>query len=295
MKTPSRRRAAALLLAGTIGFLHGDAPRSMLQAQDEAPIAPSVLSSGWRQFYNGHYETAVATARTLRETDAEYVEAFELRTSALLFQIKRLLGEAPDKRDALAQCASCAALMQAFLADTAAGQAAARARLKANPSDEPAMFLLGRLDLNYVWLQVGTIGRRTGWSEYWEARRSLDDVLKRNPGHVRARVARAWIDYIVDTKVPRGTKWILGGGSRKKALAAVRQAANMDGDVWVRAEADFGLWDMLVRERDIPAAVVAAQTLVRDFPENAELTKFLLEHGDKETALVLLHGPAVVK
>jgi len=62
------------------------------------------------------------------------------------------------------------------------------------------LFFLGKLDLNYVWLQLGPLRRKTGWDEYWEARRSLDAVLKANPRHVRARVARAWIDYIVDTR-----------------------------------------------------------------------------------------------
>src|SRR5688500_7483455 len=110
MKTPSRRRAAALLLAGAIGLLHGDTRRSILQAQDEAAAAPAVLSTGLRQFYNGRYETAAATAQTLCETDAGHLEAYELRTSALLFQIKRALGDASDKRAAMAQCVSCASL-----------------------------------------------------------------------------------------------------------------------------------------------------------------------------------------
>jgi hypothetical protein len=31
---------------------------------------------------------------------------------------------------------------------------------------------------------------------------------------LRARVARAWIDYIVDTRMPLGTRWLLGGGNK---------------------------------------------------------------------------------
>ncbi|HXW06452.1 MAG TPA: hypothetical protein VD833_14545 [Vicinamibacterales bacterium] len=38
------------------------------------------------------------------------------------------------------------------------------------------MFFLGKVDLNDVWLQSGTLGRKPGWDEYWEARRSLDQV-----------------------------------------------------------------------------------------------------------------------
>jgi len=72
--------------------------------------------------------------------------------------------------------------------------ALARERLQSSPGDETAQFFLGKMNLNYVWLQLGPLGRKTGWDEYWEARRSLDPVLKRNPAHVRARVACASID-----------------------------------------------------------------------------------------------------
>src|SRR4029077_20535197 len=102
---------------------------------------------------------------------------------------------------------------------------------------------LGKLDLNYVWLQLGPLGRKKGWDEYWEARRSLDAVLKRNPGHVRARVARAWIDYIVDTRMPRGTRWVLGGGDRKRALSTMQESADAEAAYFVHVEALFALWD----------------------------------------------------
>jgi Flp pilus assembly protein TadD len=103
-------------------------------------------------------------------------------------------------------------------------------------------------------------------------------VLARNPSHVRARVARAWIDYIVDTRMPRGTKWVLGGGNRKRALVSMRAAAAADTDLFVHAEAMFALWDLHVRERNLTAAVTVARELARDFPENPELTKFLEKH-----------------
>jgi hypothetical protein len=140
------------------------------------------------------------------------------------------------------------------------------------------LFLLGKIDLNYVWLQLGTRGRKTGWDEYWAARTSLDQVLERNPGHLRARVARAWIDYIVGTKLPRGTRWLLGGGNKKRGLRAVREAASAEGEFFERAEATFALWDMQVRERDLAEAVATARQLARDFPDNRELTRFLNAH-----------------
>jgi hypothetical protein len=173
--------------------------------------------------------------------------------------------------------------MAAFLADTADGQKVARDRLAANPADDAARYFLGKLDLNYVWLQLGELGHKTGWSEYWEARKSLDAVLLRNPKHVRARVARAWIDYIVDTKMPRGMRWVLGGGNRKRALVAVREATAEDADFFVHAEAAFALWDLQIRERNVAGAVLTARNLARDFPENREVAAFLERHGPPQS------------
>lgn len=206
--------------------------------------------------------------------------ACELRTSSLLFQIKRLVGDAPDKEVAWNACATCEGIMAAFTADTARGQALARARLATNPLDETGLFFLGKLDLNYVWLHLGTLGRKTGWTEYWEARKSLDKVLLQHPGNVRALVSRAWIDYIVGTKVPRGVRWLLGGGNKKRGLSIVRDAAKAeaDADVFVRAETEFALWDMQVREKNFGDALITARDLAIDFPDNQELRKFIVTH-----------------
>jgi hypothetical protein len=169
--------------------------------------------------------------------------------------------------------------MSAFSAETARSQTFARARLTTHPDDQDTLFFLGKVDLNHVWLQLGTLGRKTGWDEYWEARRSLDRVIRMNPKHVRARVARAWVDYIVGSTVPRGVRWVLGGGNKKRGLLAVRQVAESGGgEYFDRVEARFAFWDMQVRERDIPGAVATAQLLSRDFPDNPELRRFLAIH-----------------
>jgi tetratricopeptide (TPR) repeat protein len=238
--------------------------------------AQETLDAAQRLFYSSRYEEAAALTAG-RCTSASDLAACELFTSALLFDIKRAIGDAPDKDKALEACAICQQLMPRFLKSVASGQAAAKAALRANPADTETLFLLGKLDLNYVWLQLGTLGRKTGWGEYWEGRRSLDKVLKQDPTHVRAKVARAWIDYIVDTRMPRGTKWLLGGGNKKRGLLAVREAAEAPADFFTQAEALFALWDMQVRERQWPEAVASARRLVRDFPDNADLRKFLAE------------------
>ena len=233
------------------------------------------LDEAQRMFYNGRYADAALLTRDLCTAEADTLAACELRTSALLFQLRQALGGSPDREQAFTQCAACPELLSTFVTETRRVQVIARARLEMDPGDEETLFFLGKLDLNYVWLQLGTLGRKTGWDEYWEARRSLDKVLKQNPHHVRAKVARAWIDYIVDTKMPRGTRWLLGGGNKKRGLRAVREAAAVEADLFVRAEAGFALWDMQVRESNIAEARATAATLAEDFPDNPELRRFL--------------------
>jgi hypothetical protein len=243
--------------------------------RDRAALEPPTLTDARRLFYNARYEAAAASALALRESGTDDLAGDELRTSALLFQLKALLEGHSNTEGALARCATCPDLIAEFLADIHRGQNAARTTLRSSPDDETALFFLGKLDLNYVWLQLGPLRRRTGWDEYWEARHSLDAVLAHNPRHVRARVARAWIDYIVDTKMPWGTRWVLGGGNRKRALTDVREAAAMDSEFFTQAEAEFALWDMEVRERNVARAIDVARRLAHDFPDNRELTAFL--------------------
>lgn len=244
-----------------------------------APALPggASLDRASHLFYAGQYAAAADIALTLRRNHVSTLESYELRTSALHFQIRRAMGDAPDRQRALAACSSCAALLADFAKDVADGRAMAQGILDRDPSDIDARFLLGKIDLNDVWLQLGTLGRRTGWHEYWEARHSMDAVLARRPDYLRAVVARAWIDYIVDTKVTRGFRWILGGGDRRKALDTMRRAATM-GEGYAHTEAAFGLWDMEMREHHVPEALVVARELARDFPENAELTAFVAAH-----------------
>ena len=230
-------------------------------------------------FYNAQYAEAADLALALRDSETHDLANDELRTSALLFQLKALL-EIPgskegNKKNALTKCTTCPALMDAFFADVRHGQALARETLRTSPGDEVALFYLGKLDLNYVWLQLGPLRRKTGWDEYWEARHSLDAVLKANPQHVRAIVSRAWIDYIVDTRMPWGTRWILGGGSKERALTAIGGAAAIESPFYAHAEAEFALWDIQVRERDLAGATEVARRLAQNFPENREVASFL--------------------
>lgn len=240
-----------------------------------AQAAGAELADAQRAFFNARYQSAADLALELQTSDVDSLAPYEIRTSALHFQLRDALGPGTDKSNAFKACVPCPELLKAFLDDTKKGQLIARARLVKDPVDDDALFFLGKLNLNYVWLHLETLGRKTGWSEYWEARRSLDAALKDNPQHMRARVARAWVDYIVETKMTRGTRWVLGGGSKKRAFIGARQAASDTSDFFVRVEAEFALWEMLVRDRQLTEATTIAQRLARDFPENHKLANFL--------------------
>lgn len=266
----------------TVGFLILIAvalPPGPARAQD-----PSTLDQAHQAFYNARYQAAAELTQGPCLTGANGLAACELYTTALLFQVRRHIGDGKDKKRARDGCAECPPLIAAFKTGLARGQGLARARLQQAPLDDDALFLLGKLDLNYVWLQLGTLGHKTGWNEYWEARRSLDAVLARQPGHVRARLARGWIDYIVATKMTWGTRWLLGGGDKTRGLAAIRNAAATEAEFFTEAEARFALWDVQVRERDIPGAVTSAAALIKDFPENHELARFLDAHDPQRVS-----------
>jgi hypothetical protein len=47
----------------------------------------------------------------------------------------------------------------------------------------------------------------------------------------------------------------------------------------------FALWEMEMREHEVPGAVATARVLARDFPENRELGKFLTTYDS--TTLVI--------
>ena len=109
-------------------------PSSAREAADGAAHS-ATLEQAQRFFYNGDYDRSATVTDVLCAARPDDLEACELRTASLLFQIKKALGEtgARDKTTAWKQCAVCPALMSAFLADTVRGQTLARARLDSPP------------------------------------------------------------------------------------------------------------------------------------------------------------------
>ena len=71
------------------------------------------------------------------------------------------------------------------------------------------------------------------------------------------------------------------GGDRKRALLDVRAAAGAESEFFVEIEASFALWEMLVRERQMPEAIEVAGRLARDFPDNQDLASFLQRHDPR--------------
>jgi hypothetical protein len=236
------------------------------------PSASLSLDQARQAFYSGRYAEAADLALAARDIEPALVESYEVRTSALLFSLRRELGDDRRRRSTVDACTACGGLLAAFHSELTEGQTRARARLGLDADDEVAHYVLAKLNLNYVWLHNGLLGRRTGWRQYRDARRSLETTLEGNPNHIRAQVALAWIEYIVDDRVPWGTKWLFGGGSRTRAIEAMRRAAASNGSFYELAEARFGLWDMLRREEQFDGAAAVARDLARDFPDNPALT-----------------------
>ena len=288
-----RHSACAGAVAAVLAAVPCGASQESRAATPSAPVstpelpaevgAPLSLEAGKHHFYNARFETAVEVTRALEAQQPDDLAVHELRSSALLFQLKRLL-EPRGKKVLLKSCPSCPELIRQFTADFHHARDMAKARVAASPDDVEARFFLGKLNLNYIWLQLGPLGKKTGWNEYWEGRRLLDEVLAVRPDHVRARIGRAWIDYIVDTRMPRMTKWVLGGGNKKRGLSVVEEVANnASAEPFVAAEAIFALWDMQVREKQIPSAILTARRLAREFPDNPDLAKFLAANEAQAT------------
>jgi hypothetical protein len=123
-------------------------------------LGAATLDDAQRLFYTALFQESAAAAKSITDAEPENLAAWEVRTSALHFQLRRLLGEPKDRKAAMAKCAECRALLATFLEDVNTGRTAARARIAKAPDDEEARFFLGKLDLSYLWMQLSTLGKR---------------------------------------------------------------------------------------------------------------------------------------
>lgn len=145
------------------------------------------------RFYHEKYEEAERFVLEARTIEPAYPESYELRTTIILFRLKRVTGIYGDRqgnvketKEILASCPVCPELLRQFENDSAEGIRLARQILVNRPDDERAMFLLAKMDLNKLWLNLQVLDKMERWREYREARKLLGMVLAQNPHHVRA-------------------------------------------------------------------------------------------------------------
>ena len=119
---------------------------SFQSSLERAALDQPALTDAQSLFYNARYEAAAGLALAVRVDTEEDLANDELRSSALLFQLKALLQARPHKEDALTHCATCPNLIAEFLADIHRGHSAARTTLRSPPDDETALFFLGKLN-----------------------------------------------------------------------------------------------------------------------------------------------------
>ena len=125
--------------------------------------SPGSLEAAQRLFYTSKFAAAAEQALQLVSRDPANLAAWELRTSALHFQIRRASGTGKDRKAAMAACKACPPLLEVFSAEFKRGREAARQRLAEAPNDEEAMYYLAKIDTSYLFLQLSTVGKRTGW------------------------------------------------------------------------------------------------------------------------------------
>src|SRR6476620_11545169 len=109
-----RRRIASAIACAWILTL-GDQPRLEAATIDEAQ----------RLFYTALFQESAAAAKAITDAEPANLAAWEVRTSALYFQLRRLLGEPKDRKAAMAKCSDCREVLATFLDDVNRGRAAA--------------------------------------------------------------------------------------------------------------------------------------------------------------------------
>ena len=229
-------------------------------------------------FYNERYAEADALALKARGILPREPESYELRTTVLLFRLKRELGVNGQKanRAGISHCAACPGLLVAFEEDLRAGIREAE-RLRGDIRHRNrADFFLAKLRLNRIWLNLQVLDQKRGLGDYRDARHRLQEILAREPDHIRAVTAFAWIDYIVGDRNYVFRK-LLGGGDKDRAMASLYRALVLceEGgrNEFDCAEARFGLLEILKSEGRTGEERILAKKLFQRFPGNSGLAR----------------------
>src|ERR1044071_4102359 len=101
-----RRRVASVIVGAWL-----------LALGDQARLQAATIDEAQRLFYTALFQESAAAAKAITDAEPENLAAWEVRTSALHFQLRRLLGEPKDRKAAMATCVECRALLATFLED----------------------------------------------------------------------------------------------------------------------------------------------------------------------------------
>src|SRR5687768_10682716 len=103
----------------------------------------TLLDEGQRLFFSARYDAAAELMSAPCEEGL--AAACEVRASALLFRMRRELGDAAGKKKAFEGCAPCGGLLTAFQRTTAHGRRLVKTELAARPEEEEVLFLVSKL------------------------------------------------------------------------------------------------------------------------------------------------------
>src|SRR4029079_19728836 len=104
---------------------------------------------------------------------------------------------------------------------------------------------------------------------------------RRGPGSITSS-AHAWPGARDGCSEAATSRRRTGRCARRAAQRRARREAAGAEAVWVsHAEAEFGLWDMLQREKSTAQAAEVARRIAQRFPENVEIAAYLRAQPQK--------------
>ena len=219
---------------------------------------------------------------------------YELRhvRAALSHQAPARLGQ--RQRGGPQTMPSCAGSAERVHGGRDGGTSPGARSLKGAPRDEARLYLLAKLDLNEVWLNNSTLGRRKGFGLYKDARRAIEAVLGHQPEQP-ARPRGARLDRLCG-RHPRSLRLQVDSWRRRPQARA--QAHARGGGHERRA---LGRGGSLIRPvgnarrgKDDERRAHHRQTAGRDLPGKRRATTLSRQRRGQETTPVLTcHTPAL--
>ena len=240
-----------------------------------------LLHQARHHMFNEDYALAREIALAARARKPQDMESYELVTLSEIFRLKKELGiSGVNPISNTDKLQKHAAAVEQFKQDIDEGLRLAREQLMQNPGDERTLFLTGKLQLNKLMLILQVQNKKSGRTEYLEARRVMDGILLVHPGHCRALVASGWMNYIIGTRgffERLGLTFLGLRGDRKKGVEEIAHAADalVACDPLDKIEARFSLLEILKKEQRWPQVYAIAKELESQFPENTQLKKYI--------------------